>query len=324
MNSLHAALLVVSASVIVGSAAAGERGGESPYSLVGSWEKSIAANKAVLAAAKAYAAQHYPGVADASEARAYDLIEYAYLQLGEDREAKAAVREVQAIRKFNVMTPALGAAVEAVRARYALERGAWNEAVALRPVNSPFPYAEAIVYFARAVGAARVNAKRDAERDLRALHEREAACRRLRELNCAQQVAILEKAGSAWLAMARGEGANAEALMRQASDLEDASGKDGALEVPLFPVREQLAYLLLELKRPRAALKEFEAVLRHAPQRLRSYYGAAKAAQMAGNADEAAHYFRELLALTRNGDGERQELLEAKRFFGNVRTARVE
>ena len=40
----------------------------------------------------------------------------------------------------------------AVPARFALERQAWNEAAALEPRGSQFPQAEAITYFARAIG----------------------------------------------------------------------------------------------------------------------------------------------------------------------------
>ncbi len=295
---------------------------DSGYSELGSWRQSVAANETALAAAKAYAVRHYPGVADAAEAQAYDSLEYAYLQLGKDREAKAVVREVAAIRKFNVHLPAVAVGVEAVRVRYALERNAWTEAAALQPINSPFPYAEAIVYFARAIGAARMKAIGQAGRDLRALHERQAACRWLRD-RCARRIEILEKCAAAWLERARGNNERAQLLMREAARLDDAIDTSQLIDEPLLPVREQLADLLLELNQPGAALTEFERALRKTPRRLRSYYGAAKAAQRAGNAGEAARYFAELLALTRDADGERADLLEAKAFFGAVRTARI-
>ena len=43
----------------------------------------------------------------------------------------------------------------AMPARYALERGAWQDAAGLQPVGSTYPFVEAITYFARSIGAAR-------------------------------------------------------------------------------------------------------------------------------------------------------------------------
>ena len=54
----------------------------------------------------------------------------------------------------------------AVPARYVLERAAWREAAALAPRASPYPYAEAIGYFARALGAAHTGALALAREDL--------------------------------------------------------------------------------------------------------------------------------------------------------------
>ena len=44
----------------------------------------------------------------------------------------------------------------AIPARYALERGDWAGAVRLEPRPSKYPYTEALTYFARALGAARI------------------------------------------------------------------------------------------------------------------------------------------------------------------------
>ena len=55
------------------------------------------------------------------------------------------------------------------------------------------------------------------------------------------------------------------------------------MENRVFPVREQLGYLLLELGRAEAALVEFQASLKSTPNRLRGYYGAARAAELAGH-----------------------------------------
>jgi hypothetical protein len=54
-----------------------------------------------------------------------------------------------------------------------------------------------------------------------------------------------------------------------------------------LPARELLADMLQQLGRPAEALVEFKAVLRESPNRLNALRGAARAAKLAGRADEA-------------------------------------
>jgi uncharacterized protein HemY len=62
-------------------------------------------------------------------------------------------------------------------------------------------------------------------------------------------------------------------------------------------------------------LTEYEAAMKAAPRRLRGLYGAAKAAQATGDTAKATTYFRSLVQLAKNADGERPELTEARQFF---------
>ena len=66
-------------------------------------------------------------------------------------------------------------AVAAMPARYALERGAWAEAAALKPRETGFPYTEAMTHFARAVGLARAGRPQEAAADIEALKRIAAA-----------------------------------------------------------------------------------------------------------------------------------------------------
>jgi Tfp pilus assembly protein PilF len=63
------------------------------------------------------------------------------------------------------------------------------------------------------------------------------------------------------------------------------------------------------------ALREFEAALKENPNRYRGFYGAARAAEAAGNRQKAADYFAKLVALCKNADTERPELAYAKTFL---------
>jgi len=59
----------------------------------------------------------------------------------------------------------------AIPARFALERHAWQEAAMLEPRGSQFPQAEAIIYFARAMGSARGGDLTAAESELATLKD---------------------------------------------------------------------------------------------------------------------------------------------------------
>jgi len=76
-----------------------------------------------------------------------------------------------------------------------------------------------------------------------------------------------------------------------------------------------LGDMLLEAKRPEQALTEFEAALKMTPNRFDGLYGAARAAQLAGNAARATGYYAELRAISDHASGNRPELQEAKLFL---------
>lgn len=287
------------------------------YSMLGMWDRSIASNRATLDVASDYAARNFPpGVTHAAAPHSLDFLEYAYLQEGRDREAHDAVVAATAITKLNVTTLAQDAGLAAVPVRYALERSAWTEAAALPVRPTKFPYAEAVGRFGRAVGAARVgtpDGQIEAAEEIARLKELQALYRTSPDgAYWAEQVGILIDSASGWLAHARGNDREAVDLLRAASDLEDASEKHVAMENRLFPAREQLASLLLDLGRAEQALGEYEASMRSTPNRLLGLDGAARAAEAAGHPGVSAGYREQLRKLTANADGERAEVRRAR------------
>jgi len=103
--------------------------------------------------------------------------------------------------------------------------------------------------------------------------------------------------------------------MRAAADLEDSTEKHVSMENRLYPMREMLGDLLLETGQPALAVQAYEASLHAAPNRLRGFYSAAKAAKAAGDSAKARSYFEKLAALAKNADPERSEVQEAKAFL---------
>src|SRR5438477_219969 len=123
----------------------------------------------------------------------------------------------------------------------------------------------------------------------------------------------------AWLHNSQGNREEALKFMRGAADLEDSSEKHVAMENRLYPMREQLGDMLRGYGEPAAALKEYELSMKNAPNRLRGYYGAAKAAQDSGQAKKAGAYYKQLARLTRDADGDRPEIVELKQYLASAK-----
>jgi cytochrome c-type biogenesis protein CcmH/NrfG len=102
--------------------------------------------------------------------------------------------------------------------------------------------------------------------------------------------------------------------MRSAADVEDASEKSAVSPGRILPARELLGDMLLESDRSEDALAAYEASLVNDPKRLRSFYGAARAAVAAGNRDKARYYFNRMVDMA-NADSTRPELIEARRYL---------
>jgi len=285
------------------------------FSMLGLWEESIAANWKTIAAGKDYAAKNNLDGVYPADPHSYDFIQYAYLQLGHDGKAKAVMEEVGAIRK--VFSPRLASdtALAAVPARYMLERQDWRGAAGLLvPATVNAPPAKAIIHFARAIGAARSGDFTAAQADIEKLKELSAELAKTNQPYWSGQVDVQILAARAWLAQGQSHVAEAVKLMRAAADLEDSSEKHVAMENRLYPMREPLADLLQAQGEPAAALTEYEASMKSAPERLRGFYGAAKAAQALGDKEKAAGHFRRLTRLTQGADSDRPEIREAKQF----------
>jgi tetratricopeptide (TPR) repeat protein len=296
------------------------------FSTMGMWQEAIATNLAADRANISYFSSTTPALASNVSAivgryHALDFLTYAYLQLAQDGPAREILEQRN---RLGQMTPESNitahTAFAAIPVRNAIERGAWQEAAAIPPIRTPYPQAEAIVWFGRIVGAARGGNGQAATGELPQL------ARLQRDLAAptgdpywAEQVEILETAATAWVDLANGRTAEAVSGMRRAADREDHTEKHVGMENRLWPLREQLGEVLLEAGRPREALTEFEASLRKVPNRFRSLAGAARAAIAAGDRPAAESYYRQLLTLAANADGERSELKAARAYLATAR-----
>ncbi len=285
------------------------------FTRVGYWQDSIDTN---IAAAAASRSESQTG----EELHASDYMVYAYLQTAQDRAAQQLVESsVQIFSRFDPKVLISGAAPPvagyfahaAIPARYSLERRAWADAAKLEPYPSPFPQTDAITYFARGLGAVHLKDRDGARSAIASLEQIRDKLSQMKESYWANQVEIQRREVSAWLAFDEGDPQGALAGMRAAADLEDGTEKNAVTPGPLTPARELLGELLLELKQPSAALKEFTATLTKEPNRFRALYGAAEAAKLAGDRQTAQTYFRQLLKVAERADKPgRLELAEAR------------
>jgi tetratricopeptide (TPR) repeat protein len=274
------------------------------FTRVGEWDASIETN-ARSAAVETPAAISHP----------HDYMVYAFLQQGRDAEARALVAEAVAVpdRFYGGI---IGYNATAMPARYALERDRWAEAAALEIPTGALPFVEAVARFARTIGAARSGRPAAARHDVDALDALELELRRSGDQDWVARVGAQRLAAEAWVVYAEGDIEEALRLARAAADLEDTVEKHPVTPGPLLPARELLGDLLLELDRPADALVEYEATLVQEPNRARTTFGAARAAEAAGELESARDHYRALLTLMERADPERPEPRLARAFLG--------
>jgi tetratricopeptide (TPR) repeat protein len=285
------------------------------FTRVGLWEQSVASNtKAAEIARK----DGWRG----EELHTLDYMVYAYLQMGQDEAARRIVDELGRFGDLDAATMPLARAGffarVAMPARLALERGAWDEAAGLEAHQTSFPFADAQTYYARAIGLARSGHPDKAAKDVEALKELAEALRG-KDPYWMEQVDIQHQAAEAWVAFAKGDREEALAGLRNAADREARTEKHVITPGPLAPAREQLAEMLLDMNRPGDALAEFEAVQRTEPNRFRATYGAARAAEMAGDRERAKRHYGHLIEIVGAGDTTRPEVAMARTFVAEGR-----
>lgn len=253
------------------------------FTRLGLWDDVIASNLRSAASGRAFErAQHLNALWDQT-AHAWDYLVYAYLQEGKDSAAHAIVTEAEGVTAgFPAGSLIHEYALAAIPARYALERGRWDEAARLEVRPAPeWPAAEAITRFARALGIARGRPDSAAlAGELAALGEIEGRLRQAGglQLYWADQVKIQIQAATAWqtLVISR-DTAKALDQAKAAADVEDVTQKHPVTPGPVLPARELYGDMLLAVGRAGEAVVAYETALQSAPGRARSLFGLARA-----------------------------------------------
>jgi len=292
------------------------------FTRLGLWDDSIAS---IIASAKSAIGQTqrlHGGGGSFDQLHAMDYLVYAYLQQGKDTSAQKVLAEVQDMTRLDENQFAAAYAFAALPARLALERHDWRAAAALEIKPAWFPWnrfrnAEALVHYARAIGAARsgdVAAARRSNDEIAAIRKAMPATR---DYDWSGSIGAQREAATALIAWAEGKKALGSRMLDDAAGDEEAIDKHPVTPGALLPIREILADLLLEDGAAAAALKEYEAVLKTAPRRFNATAGAAKAAAKAGDRMKARAYAMQLREIANHAETSRPELEWARVYLGS-------
>jgi tetratricopeptide (TPR) repeat protein len=293
------------------------------FTRLGMWQESIDSNRAAEKASLAYIQKALgPGGYDGNTVHAMDYLEYAYLQTAQDGPAKAVVDELTGFRQTDSANLTVAYHVASIPARYVLERRDWSAAASLSAPETGvpldrFPWAEAMISYARALGEARTGNITGAQADIARLQSLKDKLSAENNTYWASQVEVQRLGAAGILAHVQGDDIKAVELVRAAADLEATMDKHPVTPSSVLPARELLADLLLELNQPAAASTEYKEVLRTDPNRFRSVLGEARAAKQSGDAAAAHDAYQKLVALSKPAGSERPELAEAKAYLTN-------
>ena len=292
------------------------------FTRLGLWEDSLETNAASVRAAKAELQSTSLGIGSYNALHAMDYMMYAYLQRSQDVAAQQLIEEVSKIQKLDAANLGAAYALAAMPARFALERRRWDDAarLELHPKDMPwnqFPHAEAVVVYARALGAARSGDSAKAGAGIERLKQLQAEMQKMKLGYWAQQADIQIASASAWLAFAGGKQEEALAAMQKAVELEANSDKHPVTPGPLVPARELLGEMLLEMNQPFAAFVEFSRETATEPNRYRAIANAARAAELSGDTQMAKALADQLMQLTEKRDTQRPELVHAQALLAN-------
>jgi hypothetical protein len=279
------------------------------FARLGLWQEDIHSNVVAIEIADKMADMHFHVLHH--KLHSMDFLEYAYLQIGDDANAKREVDAIAAIPKSQV-DPDFGDYFEVHQALFpatdAIERRQWKDVVGLQPNPQAVPYAQMITYWARALGAGHLHDAAAAEDALKHYEELLEATRKGSKPYIVDSLKEQQKEVQAWADFASGKPDDALKLLRSVADEQDKIGK-GETELP---AREMLADMLLELNRPQEALAEFEVSLHTDPNRFNGLYGAAQAASQTQQKEKATAYFAQLLKNCDGSNSARPELREAR------------
>lgn len=285
------------------------------FTRLGYWQESIDLNLRSAEVAKRLPVN---GLISAQYFHAQDYALYAYLQQSKFKEANEIAVLLDSLSGEFEPSPTTAYSLAAIPGRMALELQNWNEAATLSlntHSNFPwdrFPQYEALIYFAKGIGAGRSGNPDVALQSFKKLDALQNTFENT-EANkyWIDQIEIQKRVVEAWFLFAKNEKEKSLETMILAAKLEDATEKNPVTPGTLLPAREMLGDLLLEMNRPKDALVQFELSLKNSPNRLNTLYGAGKSAELLGDLQKAKFYFGVIIKNNKSSEPNNKRLVHS-------------
>ena len=281
------------------------------FARLGLWQDDIQSNLAAIAVAdkmRMHTMHH--------RMHSMDFLNYAYLQIGDDVNAKAQINHLMAVPRQEVEADYrdyYDNMLTTFVARYAIERRQWKEALALQPLAGATPGIQSETWWARAIAAGHLRDAAAAQDALTHYEERLDAFKKSPRGYLADGLKSEHDEVRAWTAYAHGNTDQALRLLRAVADDQDKIGKGESDS----PAREMLADMLLELNQPQEALAEYEISLKTDPNRFNGLYGAAQAAEKSQQKQKAAAFYAQLVKNCAGSNSDRPELERARTLLAS-------
>lgn len=257
------------------------------FNRLGYWTDSINTN---VASARV-AAEWIKNGRDASfdQFHALNNIEYAYLQLGKDADAKRTLEEITSLAKSSsdAWIP-----IDA-RIYFDLETHNWKDALNIEPPPTSAFEENFDAYWIQTIAAARLGDSERAKKSLEQYRKSAADWEKGHGWGDILGVALTE--AEAWALFSEGQHEQAVAHLKNLQQTERDHPMYYADVLPR-PAGEMLGDMLLQMNRPAEALEAYQEGLALAPMRFDSLKGAQEAAAMMHDAKSAQNCLRQLQA----------------------------
>ena len=304
------------------------------YFALGMWDEASAINERSYQAADARVTRKTLGVDDRGF-HALLWLEYSYLQQGRQGDARGIVSQIEAdaSKSGSVRTRSH---LALARAAWLIETRRWPDAKT--PVDAKGLGDGAVAADLFAVGLAAIKsgdrvggqtalqqmATLAGEAPLEARGTRGGGKQPMTGLPVAgsggdrRVAAVMAQQLEASLLFIEGRREEGLVLARQAAVVEDSLAFEFGPPIPVKPAHELAGEMLMDLRRPKEAMPEFEASLKRTPKRALSLLGLARAATTARDPQRARRAYAELAQVWHRADRTLPELKEVSAAQSSV------
>ena len=239
---------------------------------------------------------------------ALDWGQYGQLQRGDYEKAMQSVELLKPVAASS-NTPIVASTVRTMAARYIVESEQWKTVTLGEDATS----AE---IFANGMSAAKLGETATAEKAAATLMVKYDEGKAKDGDARSRSLGIMAKELAALVELAKGQGGDVIALLKEATMLAEAMGMPAGAATPIKPAYELYGEILLELGKADEATEQFEASLLRTPNRTLSLRGLARAAEKSGDAEAARTSYEKILEIL--GDNpENPSYQEAKGFVSD-------